>query len=120
MLSKIDLIQSLIDECSMKFRSLVESNEMKMFKNPCLTKEQILTCFQSGYSNNKRPFNAKINGKSINLSSLEIQCLFFLKFGSSAVQIAECLCKSQSTVKDRIESLKTKSKRKFFCTLRLR
>ena len=111
LLNKTKLLQSLIDGCKPILRSLVDSKEMNLFKTPCLSKEQKLVCFSSGYLKNTTALNGvnvTINGINIELSSIDIECLFFLKFGGSVTQIAQCVGRSPSAIKDRIQSLKAK------------
>jgi len=110
LLSKIAMLQTLVDECKTVLRYFLDSKEMSVHRSFCLNKEQRLLCFQNGYLKNtaQSGVNININGKNLKLSLIEMECLFFLKFGGSVTQIAQCVGRSPSAIKDRIQSLKIK------------
>jgi DNA-binding CsgD family transcriptional regulator len=110
LLNKISDIQSLIDENTRILRSIIDSHEFHSLKTPCLNQEQRLICFCNNNLDDlaSHHTNIDINGKNVRLSPAELECLFFLKFGSSVTYIAECVGRSTSAITDRIQSLKAK------------
>ena len=109
-LNKISFLQTSLDGCKTIFRQILDSEEMRFLKVPCLNKEQKEVCFNNGSVKNKTLHGTTIvlDGKKIKLSFVDMECLYYLKFGSSITQIAQCVGRSSSTIKDRIKSLKIK------------
>jgi DNA-binding CsgD family transcriptional regulator len=110
LLNKLNVIQALLSKNIEIFRCIIDSNEFSSFRTHCLNQEQRLMCFNDSSSNNiiSHGANININGRDVKLSSTDIECLFFLKYGSSITYIAERVGRSPSTIKDRMRSLRDK------------
>ena len=124
LLSKIPLIQTLLEECRPVFKNILCSQEFSFIKQQCLNKTERSICFQRGNSDNmiSTTVTATYKGQNIRLSFTEIECLYFLKFGGTVPQIAQCVGRSASSIKDRIRGLKTKlnvqTKKELICISR--
>jgi len=106
-LNKCDLVQTSIDKTKQALHAIINSEFLKTERCKCLTREQLSLCFGGGVVKSTS-YSVDINGRTSRLSPAEIECLFFLKFGSSSSQIAKNIGRSQSSIRDRINSLKSK------------
>lgn len=110
LLNKTQVIQSLIDQSKPALRRLISAENMKLLYRPCLNQQQLKVCFSNlgSMAKSNGAVDVAINGKTIELSNIDIECLYFLKFGGSTTHIAECVGRTPSAIKDRIRSLKDK------------
>lgn len=110
LLNKLGILQNLINECKSVFKNIIDCTEMQELKKICLNKEQKYICFKDNSFNNKTiaGLELTIKGRSLKLSSTDVECLQFLYYGGSIKQIASCIGRSVHATKDRIDILKIK------------
>jgi DNA-binding CsgD family transcriptional regulator len=106
-LNKCHLVQISIDKAKQALNSIMNSEYLKGERYRCLTRGDLSLCF-SKKDVKPNTCNVSTEGKISKLSPAEIECLFYLKFGGSSSQIAQNIGRSESSVRDRIRSLKNK------------
>lgn len=112
LLNKVRLIQELINLSKYVLREIIDAKEMLSMRSRCLNKKQIKICFKNKTNEKQEKktnfTNVFVRGSVISLSRCDLECMYFLQYGSSITHIASSVGKSAATIKDRIESLKNK------------